>query len=73
LRFSTEPIKVELKKLLHLFCSISEILALILHEGGYLWRRKLASKEEQELKTLVVTRIVDIIELLLSEQAAIVS
>lgn len=40
----TEHPKVELKKQLHLFCSISEILALILQEGGYLSRRKSASK-----------------------------
>jgi hypothetical protein len=39
---------------------------MILQEGGYLVRRKTASKEENELKVLVVTRIIDIIELILS-------
>jgi hypothetical protein len=38
---------------------------MILQEGGYLVRRKTAGKEEKELKALVVTRIIDIIELLL--------
>lgn len=58
---------------MHLFCSITEILALILQEGGYLGRRKTASKEEKELKALVVTRIVDIIELFLSKPASVVA
>lgn len=65
--------KHELGKLLHLFCSVSEILALILQEGGYLSRRNTASAQEKELKALVVNRIVDIIELLLSDDAALVA
>jgi hypothetical protein len=64
---------LELRKLLHLFCSITEILALILHEGGYLERRNTASSEEKKLKGLVVNRIVDVIELLLSDAAIAVA